>query len=225
MKKTVKLVISGPFACFTRPECKADKMSYEALTPSAARNILQAIYWKPAMDFMIKEIHVLKPVHFFSLKFNEINTKMPIENIQEARDQTTNLVLRDVSYGIVADIVSHDADPRADILKHYEMFTRRAKKSQSFSNPYLGLREFAAEWELVDEIPPTSIPEGEATKPLGPMLLDLKYIPDKKGKVIPKRLGKELNTDMKRCRVEGVFFTAVMNQGVIRVPSPEDQTH
>jgi CRISPR-associated protein Cas5d len=192
-------------------------MSYEAMTPSAARNILQAIYWKPEMNYVVRQIHVLNPVKFVAFKLNEISTKAQIDVVQKYREQTNNMVLKDVRYGIVADIVPI-TDNHDDLLKHSEMFHRRASKGQSFANPYLGLREFLAIWELVDKIPVTSIPQDQATKPLGPMLLDFRYVEDRKGKVIPKRVGPTPNIKKNKYRMDGVFFSAMLENGIINVP-------
>lgn len=217
MRKPTKIVVSGPFACFTRPECKAEKMSYEAMTPSAAANILQSIYWKPEFQWKILEIHVLKPIRYISMMLNEIGTKKPILNVAEGknRQQTRNLFLRDVSYGIVAEIVPTKPELE-EWIKHHEVFQRRAGKGQSFTSPYLGLREFLAEWTL-GEIPATEIPDSESTKPLGPMLREFNYIKDPHGTVIPKRTKEGVNLSGAKYRVEPVFFNAVMDNGVIVV--------
>jgi len=215
MKQVVKLVVSGPFACFTRPECKAEKMSYEVMTPSAARNILQAIYWKPEFDFKVREIHVLNPIKFVSMTLNELGTKSKVNDTSKVRQQTRNLFLSNVQFGIVAELVLNKKD---DHIKHLEVFNRRASKGQCHTNPYLGLREHLAEWELVDKIPKTNIPKDYATKPLGIMIYDFKYIEDKKGRIIPKRTHLGLNTEKKRFRIEPLFFNATMENGIIKVP-------
>lgn len=214
MNNQIKLLVAGPWACFTRPECKAEKMSYDVITPSAARNVLQAIYWKPEFQYKIKEIHVLKPIRFASIMLNEIGSKGPIQNVQDHRQQTRNLFLRDVSYGITAEIQSPLG---AEEKKHSEIFHRRASKGQSYTNPYLGLREFLAEWKLVENFPPTEMSPAEATRPLGPMLLDLEYIEDKKGKVIPKRTIHGENNQRKKFRIEGKFFNATLEDGIIYI--------
>jgi CRISPR-associated protein Cas5d len=218
MEKTT-VIFSGPLACFTRPECKADKMSYEVITPSAARNMLQAIHWKPAFQWVIEEIHVLKPIRFIAMTLNEIGSKRPIDNVMKHREQSRNMFLQDVSYGIVAriEMTPGETDPW---VKHHEIFQRRAGKGQSFTNPYLGLREFLAEWDLLgspEEMPRTSIPTAEATKPLGPMLLDIQYTEDETGKVIPKRTGAGPNNG-KKFRASPIFFNALMKKGIIQVP-------
>jgi len=215
MKEIVKLVVSGPFACFTRPECKAEKMSYEVMTPSAARNILSSIYWKPEFDYKIKEIHALNPIKFISMTLNEVGKKGQINNTSDGRQQTRNLFLYDVCFGIVAEIILNKKD---DTIKHLEIFKRRASKGQCFTNPYLGLKEHLAEWELVNKIPTTKIPRDFATKPLGIMLYDFKYIEDKKGKIIPKRTHLGLNTEKSKFRVEPLFFNATMVNGIVKVP-------
>jgi CRISPR-associated protein Cas5d len=220
----VQIIFRGPFACFTRPECKADKLSYEVITPSAARNMLQAIHWKPAFNWRIEEIHVLEPIRFVPMTLNEISTKNQIHHLtSKFRDQTRNMFLKNVAYGIVASVeMTTQAGPEESPIKHLEMFRRRAEKGQSFTNPYLGLREFLAEWELLPEngaMPKTAIPMDEATKPLGPIFYDFRYVKDPKGKVLPKRTADGKN-DKTKYRMEPVFFNPVMINGVIKVEEP-----
>ncbi|MCX5698024.1 MAG: type I-C CRISPR-associated protein Cas5c [Candidatus Omnitrophica bacterium] len=204
----VKLRIWGDYACFTRPEMKAERVSYETITPSAARGILEAIYWKPSIRWAIDRIYVLKPVKFDNIRRNEVGGKIPFRNIttamhdgqspvelfiEEDRQQRAAMVLRDVEYVIEAHFEftgSEDNNP----VKHKEMFDRRAEKGQCFHRPYFGCREFPAQFEPVGKDAKISaIPE---SRDLGWMLHDIDF---KHG-------------------MEAQFFHAQMVNGVIGVP-------
>lgn len=150
----VSLKVWGDFACFTRPEMKSERVSYDVMTPSAARGILEAIYWKPAITWIIDRIHVLLPIRFTTIRRNELGGKMPYGTVKSAmkggippyvfieddRQQRAALLLRNVAYVIDAhfDVAGDDANT----AKHKEMFLRRARKGQCFNQPYLGCREF-----------------------------------------------------------------------------------
>ena len=212
MSYGIKLQVSGRYACFTRPEMKVERVSYDVITPSAARGILEAIHWKPAISWVIDRIHVLKPIRFESIRRNEVGSKLPSASITSAmrsgrldglsllvdedRQQRASTVLRDVSYVIEAHFdmtAKANGDTQA---KHHEMFVRRATKGQCFHQPCLGTREFAADFELVDgEIPGAHLTlMGE--RDLGFMLHDIDF------------------ADGKTPR----FFRAVMSDGIIEVP-------
>lgn len=188
----VKLHVAGERACFTRPEMKAERVSYDVITPSAARGILEAIYWKPAIRWVIDTIHVLKPIRFESIRRNEVGSKISAANVRSAmnsgrldglalivdedRQQRASTILRDVAYVIEAhfDIVHAKAGSDDNEAKHFEMFTRRAGKGQCFHQPCLGTREFAAEFSLLEGTPPKSALTGE--KDLGWMLYDIDFV-------------------------------------------------
>lgn len=177
----VRVKVSGEFACFTRPDLKVERMTYPCMTPSAARGVLDAILWKPEFQWWIHRIIVLKPVKFISIKRNEINAKQgktPIV-IEEKRAQRNSIVLKDVAYIIEASVYQKEFDPNNPPKKYAEMFKRRVKKGQCWRRPYLGTREFAAEFYTPDgsEQP---IPE---VIPIGNMLFDIFF--DEKGKPSP----------------------------------------
>jgi len=193
------LEVSGPNACFTRPEMKVERVSYDVITPSAARAIFDAILWKPAIFWRIKRIEVLAPIRWISVRRNEVGAvarKRPII-IEDDRQQRAGLFLRDVRYRLFAEfdyippetrspVRNPSPDELADAeevsvapsdespAKYAAMFERRAKKGQCFNQPYLGCREFSAEFRLVnpEEEPVTPIAE---TRDLGWMLYDLDF--------------------------------------------------
>jgi len=209
MSYGVKLKVWGDYACFTRPEMKVERVSYDVMTPSAARGILEAIYWKPAIIWVIDRIHVLKPVRFDNIRRNEVASKVPAGTVKKAmkdgktpvellieddRQQRAAMVLRDVAYVIEAhfEFKNHDDNNAA---KHKEMFDRRARKGQCFHQPYLGCREFPAHFELLERDEPVSFHKGK--QDLGFMLHDINFTKD----------------------MEAKFFRAHMNNGIIEVPS------
>lgn len=205
----VRLRIWGEYACFTRPEMKVERVSYDVVTPSAARGILEAIYWKPEILWVIDRLHTLKPIRFTNLRRNEVKQKIPASSARTAmkkgrgelgffvdegdnRQQRAATILRDVEYVIEAHFdVLDGADPPQ---KHYEMFKRRAVRGQYFHHPYLGCREFPADFEWLDGEPPRSALSG--TRELGYMLHDIDFADG----MTPR------------------FFRAVMVDGVIEVP-------
>ncbi len=189
----VRLRVWGDFACFTRPEMKVERVSYDVITPSAARGILEAIHWKPAIVWAIDRIHILKPIRFQTFRRNEVGSKIPTGSVRTAmnretleglglavnddRQQRATIALTNVDYVIDAHF---DLTPRAaeddTPAKHLEMFKRRAAKGQCFHRPCLGCREFAADFELVEgALPPSSLPDAEASRDLGWMLYDIDF--------------------------------------------------
>jgi CRISPR-associated protein Cas5d len=191
MSYGIKLSVRGSRACFTRPEMKAERVSYDVITPSAARGILEAIYWKPAIRWVVDTIHILKPIRFESIRRNEVGSKISEANVKSAmrsgkldglvlyvdddRQQRASTILRDVDYVIEAhfDIVHAKAGTDDNEAKHLDMFRRRAEKGQCFHQPCLGTREFAADFELLDGKPPQSALTGE--RDLGWMLYDIDF--------------------------------------------------
>ena len=189
----VKLHVWGEYACFTRPEMKAERVSYDAMTPSAARGVLEAIHWKPAIRWVVDRIHVLKPIRFETLRRNELGHKIPAGNVRTAmkrgttkdlctlveddRQQRAATLLRDVAYVIEAHFVlTGAAEPDDTEAKHLSMFNRRAARGQCFHRPYLGAREFAAGFTPVeDEIPESRLPPDQRDRDLGWMLHDIDY--------------------------------------------------
>lgn len=193
---------------------KVERVSYDAMTPSAARGILEAIHWKPAIRWRIDRIHVLRPIRFETLRRNELGNKLPAGNVtiamrvgsteglrtvvEEDRQQRAATLLRDVGYVIEAHFVlTAAAGPDDTEAKHLAMFNRRAARGQCFHRPYLGTREFAANFELVDDaMPASSLPETDRNRDLGWMLFDIDY------------------ADASSPR----FFRARLSGGVIEVP-------
>ena len=228
----IKLKVWGDYALFTRPEMKVERVSYDVMTPSAARGVLEAIYWKPQIRWVIDRIHVLAPIRFTHVRRNEISQKIPANKVTSAikkgqgdlglavdehRQQRAAMILRDVCYGIEAHVEILDAtDQQGKTLdkpeaKHLEMFKRRAAKGQYFHHPYLGTREFFADFALVEDFGPVPESLQGPEKDLGFMLHDIDFVPDKKGKIVESNKGTRL-------RAEPRFFRAKMNNGVIDVP-------
>jgi CRISPR-associated protein Cas5d len=204
----------GEWACFTRPEMKVERVSYDAITPSAARGVIEAIYWKPEIRWIVDRLTVLKPIRFTSVRRNEVKDKIseasatrvmnsgrgPLEIAAadpEMRQQRAGLLLRDVGYVIEAhfDILSGPENA----AKHLDQFTRRARQGACFTRPYLGCREFAAHFALLEADTPTPDPHESlrGKRDLGWMLHDIDFAKDKQAR----------------------FFRAQMQDGVIDVPS------
>lgn len=190
----IRVLVWGERACFTRPEMKVERVSYDVITPSAARGILEAIHWKPAIRWHIDRIHVLKPIRFESIRRNEVGGKLSSASVAKAmkagstaglatyvdqdRQQRAATVLRDVRYLIEAHFeLTERAGPDDSVGKHLDIFNRRARKGQCFHAPCLGVREFPASFELLegDMPPPEPAPGVEADKDLGWMLHDIDF--------------------------------------------------
>lgn len=193
------LDVSGPIACFTRPELKVERVSYDVITPSAIRAIFEAIFWKPAIRWQPTKIEVLSPICWTSIRRNEVGATAGKNSdgiyIEEKRQLRNTLMLRDVHYRIYAKLVfiprlnrkygeskNQEIDSmEADMIrrdenpaKYYAMFERRASKGQCFYQPYLGTRECAANFRLVTDsvTEPEPIPEN---KDMGIMLYDMDF--------------------------------------------------
>lgn len=231
----VKLEVWGDYASFNRPEMKVERVSYEFMTPSAARGILEAIYWKPQMKWVVDKIHVLAPIRFTQVRRNELNQKIPSRNIEnvrkkgkgalgifieEHRQQRASRILKDVRYGIEAHVeVLNLSGEKGEILnhpeaKHLESFKRRAAKGQYFHHPYLGCREFPAHFRLLGEGETFGAPPDElwGERNFGFVLWDVVFIPDPNGLVVEGNRGL-------RVKPQARFFEAVMKDGVINVPA------
>lgn len=187
--KSFCLEVSGDFACFTRPEMKVERVSYDVMTPSAARSVFEAILWKPAIRWEVRRIEVLKPIRWISVRRNEVASKVSVRNAQTAmnagqgnlalyieddRQQRAGLFLRDVAYRLHAALVPVGDDARGNPAKYREMFLRRAEKGQCVNQPYLGCREFAARFRLVDD-PASEPPALDESRDLGWMLFDMDF--------------------------------------------------
>ena len=228
------LEVSGPYACFTRPEMKVERVSYDVITPSAARAIFEAILWKPAIRWRVTKIEVLSPIRWISIRRNEVGTVASPRSsgilIEDDRQQRAGLLLRDVSYRLYAEFDFIPPDERAkgynpvpewlrdteemEILskpdirsdeteaKYAAMFQRRARKGQCFNQPYLGCREFSAEFRLVEDParePATVPPELAGECDLGWMLYDLDFSDP--------------------CSPQPTFYKPQMLNGMIMVPA------
>jgi len=205
----LEVTVWGDLACFTRPEAKVERVSYAVMTPSAARGVLEAIYWKPEVAWQVREIWVLRPVRYLSIRRNEINTRQSERaargwlaagaggyDAAEDRAQRHTLALRDVAYRLRADLTLRPGvtDP---IAKHRDQFRRRVERGQAHHQPYLGCREFAAFFAEPDP----AVRPIDASEDLGLMLFDLAYAPDGSGRGRPR------------------FFAARLERGVLRVPA------
>ncbi len=185
----IRLKVWGDYACFTRPEMKVERVSYDVMTPSAARGILEAIYWKPAICWKIDKIHVLNLIKFDNIRRNEVLGKISALNIRgamkggedllyqdsaEDRVQRASLVLRDVCYCIEAHFdLTEKAGPDDSVEKHYNIALRRMRRGQCFHHPYFGCREFPVQFEFIEgDIPQSSI---SGKNDLGLMLWDIDF--------------------------------------------------
>jgi len=185
-----RIKVSGENACFTRPEMKVERVSYDVMTPSAARGILEAILWKPAIKWNILQIDVLKPIKWQSVRRNEVGRKVVKPTaahirgetrevlglyIEKERQQRASLFLRDVSYVIHANFeMTGKAGIEDSVTKFTQMFLRRVSAGQCFHHPYFGCREFPVEFELISKDTESLSTMGE-TKDLGWMLFDMDY--------------------------------------------------
>ncbi len=219
----IRLHVRGDRACFTRPELKVERVSYDVMTPSAARGILEAIHWKPAIRWVVDRIHVLRPIRFQALRRNEVGSKARVPSRAQmaegrldglglraddpkVRQQRAATVLTDVAYVIEAHFeMTAKAGAGDNEAKHLDMFNRRGAKGQCFHQPCLGTREFPADFELIT--PGAAMPEPEHRGPdlgfgtardLGLMLWDIDHAGG----------GGSL------------FFRAALRDGVMQVPAP-----
>jgi len=241
MVKTYCLEVSGDFACFTRPEMKVERVSYDVMTPSAARAVFEAIVWKPAIQWRVTKIEVLKPIKWISVRRNEVGAVASTRNVQasvsvsagdlgfyieDERQQRAGLFLRDVAYRIHAYFELRDPSfhkphflqlskvpinrgeddlqelPDNNAVKFMSMFERRVSRGQCVNQPYLGCREFACSFRLVEDVEPEPKPVAE-TRDLGWMLYDMDYSTPADPK--PR------------------FFPARLERGVVNVPSWESE--
>ncbi len=206
--RSFKVRIGGDLACFTRPEFGVERVSYGLITPSAARAILEAILWKPAIQWHVTRIWLLKPIAFVQFRRNEVNSRAATRTIASAmttgapvdyfadedRAQRNTIALRDVDYAVEAHFVlTPRRGPGDNVAKFEDMFARRLVNGQHHYQPYLGCREFAAKVEAYKDEPG---PIAE-TRPLGMMLHDIAY-------------GQ---------KNQPVFFPAVLRNGEVEVPA------
>lgn len=230
----LSLRIRGPIACFTRPELKAERFSYQVMTPSAARGVLEAVLWKPAIHWRIERIKALAPIAFISFRRNEVGNiaATPVQEtvlsggphdnffVEDRRQQRNTVALSDVDYIIEARVEMTDkAGPDDNKSKFVEMFRRRVAKGQHFHQPYLGCREFVGEVSAVDDNTPTPIAD---TRDLGLMLWDIDYRPAR------EKEKASLTWHDKGTIVRGsarpIFFAARLVAGVLEVPTDPEST-
>lgn len=206
----IAIRVRGDYALFTRPEMKVERVSYDVITPSAARGLIEAIYWKPAIRWVIDKIHVLNEIRFTNIRRNEVSDKISVSTAKQImkgepkpfylsatddRQQRAAMVLKNVDYIIEAHFeMTNEAGEEDTVEKHYNIALRRLRKGQHYHAPYLGTREFSAQVELLEnETQPTSKLTG--VKNLGWMLYDLDF--NNPNDIQPK------------------FFNATMQDGVI----------
>lgn len=204
----------GDYACFTRPEMKVERVSYDVLTPSAARGILEAIHWKPAITWKIDKIHVLNEIKFENLRRNEVGNKISEAAVKKAmknhlpicqyanddRQQRASLLLKDVCYIIEAHFELTDKAGSGDTEeKHYAIAMERARKGRCYHRPYFGCREFPVNFELVEGNIPSGFYAGKVVD-LGWMLYDIDFANN----------------------MTPLFFRATMENGIINIPSEKE---
>lgn len=199
--KRFRVRARGPLACFTRPEMKAERVSYEVMTPSAARGVLEAIAWKPAIRWRIHTIEVLNPIKWTSFRRNEVSDraspKIAEFFAEERRAQRNTVALSEVDYVITASFeMTAEAGPTDNVTKFEEIFERRLEKGQTYHQPYLGCREMAA--DVLPVLEPVKTCE-TADRPLGLMFYDFAYPPEGQA-------------------ARPLFFEARLKSGVLEVP-------
>lgn len=211
--------VQGDYALFTRPEMKVERVSYDVITPSAARGIIEAVYWKPAIKWVIDKIHVLSEIQFTNIRRNEVSDKVLVDNAlqvmkgadkplyiaaTEVRQQRAAMVLKDVDYIIEAHFekVEKEWGERDTEEGHYNIVLRRLRNGQRFHAPCLGTREFSARVSLIEDkgdIPKSPL---RGKRDLGYMLYDLDFSNPRD--------------------IQPMFFRVMMEDGVIGVPKPEE---
>ena len=210
---SIKLEVWGEYALFTRPEMKVERVSYDVMTPSAARGLIEAIYWHPGMRWCIDRIHVCAPIRFTNLRRNEVKSTIPARTVHAVMaqgkgelylstskdiQQRAALLLRDVHYVIEAHFeMTEKAAPGDNPGKFQDIVKRRIQKGQFYYQPCFGCREFPAQFRLCGEIPPCPA-ELKGTRDLGWMLYDMDY------------------TDPENIRP--LFFRGSLQNGVLNVP-------
>ena len=218
MSYGIKLEVWGDYACFTRPEFSVERVSYDVITPSAARGILESIYWHPGMRYVIDRIQVLNPIQFTNIRRNEVKSKASASSLLSyakkggqapfisAHDdivQRAAMVLTDVRYVIEAHFeMTAKANAEDNPGKYSDIIRRRVAKGQCYSTPYFGVREFAASFKPYEsEYGSGGYYQSEEVHDFGFMLYDMDY--------------------SDRMDIKPMFYRAVMKRGVIAVPPPE----
>lgn len=214
----IKVEVWGDYACFTRPEMKTERVSYDVMTPSAARGILESVFWHPGLKYVIDRIHVYSPIRFTNIRRNEVKEKISAGKVKalmetgrgeaflaapECIQQRAAMVLRDVHYVIEAHFdMTERAAPSDNPGKFQDILKRRLECGQCYSMPYLGTREFPAHFRRCEVIPPCP-EELRGERDLGWMLLDMDYSDPEN--IVPR------------------FFRATLKDGVMDVPAWESE--
>ncbi|MBR4342073.1 MAG: type I-C CRISPR-associated protein Cas5 [Lachnospiraceae bacterium] len=210
---SVRLEVWGDYALFTRPEMKVERVSYDVMTPSAARGILEAIYWHPGLRWIVDKIHVGSPIKFSNVRRNEVKATISARKIKTVMEkgveevylttsdniqQRAAMVLQDVHYVIEAHFeMTERAAPEDNPGKFQDIMKRRIEKGQCYHTPYFGTREFPVKFKACDKYPPCP-DELSGEKDLGYMLWDMDYI--------------------SKDNIQPLFFRAVLKNGVLNVP-------
>lgn len=214
----IKLEVWGDYALFTRPEMKTERVSYDVITPSAARGLLESIYWHPGLRYVIDKIYVCSPIQFTNIRRNEVKSTISARNAKKVMDrgegqlfiatpsdiqQRASMVLKNVHYVIDAHFeMTEKASSSDNPGKFQDILKRRIAKGQFYSQPYFGCREFPAHFKKCEKIP--DIPkELHGEKDLGYMLYDMDY--------------------SDHDNIHPLFFRAVMNNGIISVPDIDSE--
>ena len=225
MANCIEVRVWGDFACFTRPECKAERMSYRVLTPSAARGLLEAIFWKPEIAYQIETVSILRLGRELSVQRNEISERQGSQPVvvENSRQLRTSLILADVAYAIRARIRLRPW-ARFPVAAYVARFYRRAARGTCFQRPYLGLREFAAHFDV---LAPGQRPI-DLDIDLGRMLLDLAFVPDAGRQEMRFRrrdpgvsIGPSPASPSANAvagYAQAVYFDANVRRGVVRIP-------
>lgn len=213
MAKGVRVKVWGDYALFSRPEMKVERCTYDVMTPSAARGILEAIYWHPGLRWVIDRIYVQKPIQFTSVRRNEVKSKISANNVLSVYNgakqelylasrneivQRAALILKDVQYVIEAHFeMTEHANATDNPGKFKDIMMRRLSRGECFHNPYFGCREFPVKFCLCEEEEISTAYEYEEEKDLGYMLYDMDY--------------------SDRNNIQPMFFRAVLKKGILDV--------
>lgn len=211
---SIRLEVWGDYACFSRPELKVERVSYDVMTPSAARGLLEAIFWHPGLRYTIDRIHVCSPIQFSNLRRNEVKSTISARSARTVMErgkgelwlassediqQRAAMLLRNVHYVIEAHFdMTENAAPSDNPGKFQDILKRRIARGQFYHQPYFGCREFPARFRLCEELPPCP-DELKGSRDLGYMLWDLDYTDPEN--IVP------------------LFFRAKLENGVLSVPT------
>jgi CRISPR-associated protein Cas5d len=214
-RAAVSVKVWGDYACFSRPEFKVERVSYPMITPSAARGVLEAIFWKPEFRYEIRAIGVIKLGSQVTILRNEIDRKQGRAPffVEEARQPRSSLILKDVAYLIQAEMVlrDHASDP---IYKYCDQFNRRTERGQCHHTPYLGTREFVAFFAPPDG----EQPDSSLNLDLGLMLFDLAFVESQERIELEFIQQGPSGPRQVQGYAQAIFFPAKLERGWLRVP-------